>query len=76
MSALEYVPPTPPPRPFAKGDVVEVLDREGRVLSRQDVTRAGPRVVRTGCGRRWRQDGWWIGEERAWPFPSIRLPGA
>lgn len=70
---LTYIPPKAPPRPFAKGDTVEVLDRNHRVLSRQLVVRAGPKVVRTGCERRWTQKGEWLGEDRAWPFPSIRL---
>lgn len=73
MPDLTYIPTDPPPRPFAKGDTVEVLDREQNVLSRQKVTRAGTKWVRTECGRKWTQDGCWIGDFDVWPFPSIRL---
>ena len=74
MSDLTYVEPTPPMRPFKKGDKVEVLDRDGSVLSRRTVIRAGKRVAVTECSRRWRQaDGWFIGSTAAHPFPSIRL---
>lgn len=43
MGELTYIPPEPPPRPFAKGDEVEVLDRQHRVISRQIIVRAEKR---------------------------------
>jgi hypothetical protein len=69
---LTYVVPTTPSRPFERGDFVDVMDRDGRRESTRKVVYAGPQVVRTDCGRRWDQRGYWIGENRAWPFPWIR----
>lgn len=69
---LTYKVPKPPKTPFQRGEMVEVLDREHKVISTQKVIYAGKRIVRTACGRRWdAKSGWWIGDE-AWPFPSIR----
>lgn len=72
MNTLTYIEPEAPSRPFAKGDTVEVLDREHKVLGTQQIVRVNKASVETDCGRRWRKDGWWIGSEQAWPFPSIR----
>lgn len=69
---LTYKEPVVPERPFKLGDIVEVLDREHNVLSFVGVVAAGPRRVKTTCGRSWTQGGWWAGD-RAYPFPSIRL---
>lgn len=74
MSALTYIPPEPPPRPFAVGDEVEKLDRNGRVMASQRITKVGKRRVTTDDKRGWRcADGWWWDGEAYWPFPSIRL---
>jgi hypothetical protein len=73
MDDLPYKTFRAPKRPFVKGDWVAVKDREGKLLSTQRVVRAGPRVVRTECGRRWTQRGWYLGETRARPFPTIHL---
>lgn len=74
MADLTYKEPVPPPRPFKRGDMVEVLDRDHTVLSQQRVREATKNYVTTECGRIWTQGGWWVGEDdRAWPFPSIRL---
>lgn len=72
MASLTYKEPVTPTRAFAIGDEVEVLDRAHVVLSTQKVVSVRVGRVKTSCGRSWDQRGWWIGEERAWPFPSIR----
>lgn len=71
-ATMKYKEPAAPARPFKLGDLVEVLDRDHNVLSIAGVTAAGPRRVKTTCGRSWTQAGWWVGEQ-AYPFPSIRL---
>lgn len=74
MINLTYKIPIPPPRQFRPGDIVEVLDRDHRVLSRQKVVIASGRMCITECGRVWAQDGWRIDSENVRrPFPSIRL---
>jgi hypothetical protein len=72
MSDLTYKEPLPPSRPFAVGDVVEVLDRQHNVLSKQMIVKANAAGVATECGRHWTKNGWFRGEIRIWPFPSIR----
>lgn len=69
---LTYVIPTKPSRSFVRGDIVDVMDREGLVISTRRVVRAGKRVAVTDCGRRWNQNGYWIGENGSWPFPWIK----
>lgn len=72
MSDLTYHVPDLPARPFAKGDAVETIDRDGVYMGTLRVVKAGKRIVHTDCGRRWTQDGdWWTGE-RSHPFPTIR----
>src|SRR6185503_3948623 len=66
--------PTDPTRPFRRG-LVEVLDREDKVIGTAIVVSITPRRVITADGRRWsllgeRHDG-----KRAWPFPRIRPLG-
>lgn len=73
MSDLTYIPTDAPSRPFAVGDEVEVLDRRGIALSVQTVTKAGPRRIKTTCGRSWTPDGEWTDGRLSYPFPSIRL---
>lgn len=74
MTDLTYKQPITPTRSFKVGDVVDVLDREHKVLSQRKVVMASGRIVKTDCGRIWKQSGWWIGDDdRSWPFPSIRL---
>lgn len=73
MADLTYKPPVTPARQFKPGDTVEVLDREHKVIGRQQVVMASGRICKTECGRIWGQDGWRIGDDdRKWPFPSIR----
>ncbi len=71
--ALTYKRPQTPTRKFRVGDVVETLHRDGTPMETVRVVYAGPRVVRTSCGRRWDQRGWWFPGPNAWPFPTIRL---
>jgi hypothetical protein len=48
-------------------------DRDLVAMSVQRVVYAGKRIVRLDCRRRFRSsDGWWVGENGIWPFPSIR----
>lgn len=71
---LTYKTFDPPSRAFKKGDVVIVHDREGTQLSTQTVVKILAKTIRTACGREWTKDrGWYVGETRAWPFPTIRL---
>ncbi|WP_448208181.1 hypothetical protein [Azospirillum sp. sgz302134] len=72
MSDLTYHVPDQPARPFARGDEVETVDREGNSMGRQRITKADKRIVHTDCGRAWTQDGDWWNGERAYPFPTIR----
>lgn len=69
--SFTFVVPTVPSRPFVKGDIVDTMDREGKRMETVKVLRAGPRVVKTSCGRTWTQDGYYLGHQ-AWPFPWIR----
>lgn len=74
MSDFIYQPHEPPPRPFAKGDIVELIDSTGFNCGRLKITRAGKRLVSVADGRRYKQnDGRWFADGRAWPFPWIRL---
>lgn len=69
---LQYTIPKPILKPLKRGDLVDVMSRDGMRLSTRRVVRAGPRVVVTDCTRRWRAtDGRWIGD-RVYPFPWIR----
>jgi hypothetical protein len=68
--SLTYVP-TVNTRPFRVGETVLVLDREGKVISRQTVKRINKRTVETGCGRLWSLAGEYVGDNGVWPFPSI-----
>jgi hypothetical protein len=71
--SMTYKVPKPIRRPFYRGEIVETCDRDLTVMSKQRVIRVGKRIVVTECGRRWRaSDGWWVGENGVWPFPSIR----
>ncbi|AWJ93258.1 hypothetical protein Sp245p_25890 (plasmid) [Azospirillum baldaniorum] len=74
MTDLTYVLPEPPEYPFRVGDEVETVNRNGEAMGRQHITRIKGKIVTTDCGRRWTKDGWWHGETRAYPFPSIRHP--
>jgi hypothetical protein len=70
---LTYTLPKRLRKPFFRGEVVEVCDRDLKAMSTQKVIRVGKRVVVTECGRRWdAKNGWWIGQNGTWPFPSIR----
>lgn len=70
---MKYLVPKTIRKPFVTGEVVEVCDRHLNEMGHVKIKRAGPKVVALEDGRRFRSsDGWWIGETRAWPFPSIR----
>ena len=72
-SQLTYVPCVPPARPFAVGDVVEIINRNGTVIGEERIVATGSRGVRTKGGRQWDLSGQWSDGSRSWPFPSIRL---
>lgn len=60
-------------RPFAVGDVVEVLDSRAFVCGRARIAKVRKTFVQTEDGREWTPDkGWWIGDTQAWPFPTIQ----
>jgi hypothetical protein len=70
---LTYIPPVKPKRPFVKGDVVLILSRDHQAIGEQIIARGGRYYVSTDCGREWSQKGWWRGDDRCYPFPSIVL---
>lgn len=72
MGDLTYQYYSGPRRPFKKGDPVTVTDREGRTLSHVTVKSVRGTTVVTDCGREWTTRGWYKGDDRAWPFPTIR----
>lgn len=72
MADLTYKPPLKPKRPFKTGDVVEVIDRDHKVIGTQKIVSVGLQLAKTECGRKWRLDGWRWADKKAWPFPSIR----
>ncbi len=78
MSDFLYKLNEPPHRPFARGDLVYLVDSQGFQCSEPlKIKRAGKRIVTTECGRRYLQnDGRWFADGRAWPFPWIRLPNS
>ena len=69
---LTYVLPTKPSRQFVRGDLVDVMDREGHRMSTRKVVRVQRHWVVTDCKRMWTQDGYWVGDTGTWPFPWIR----
>jgi hypothetical protein len=79
-----YYTPSAELGPIAKGDSVQMNDRNGQALgSPLTVVHVGKRHVRTQDGRRWtRTHGEWIAEfhggvPESYPFPSIaRMPAA
>lgn len=74
MADFTYKPHVPPPRPFAKGDIVEVIDSQGFNCGAVKVIYAGKKLVRVSGGRSYLQsDGRWFVDGRSWPFPWIRL---
>ena len=69
-----YKPHEPPRRPFAKGDIVHLIDSQGSDCGALKVIYAGKKIVRVNGGRRYLQnDGRWFADGRPWPFPWIRL---
>jgi hypothetical protein len=69
-----FLPAARPPRDFLIGDRVEVVDRNGKVLSAQTVTKLHRQTVKTDCGRRWtKAEGRWYDGERVRVAPVIRL---
>lgn len=74
MADMTYEVPETPERPFKPGDIVEVLNSNHKVIAITGVVKAGPRRVKTTCGRSWTQSGWWAADQvRLYSFPSIRL---
>lgn len=72
-NALTYVPPAVPRRPFAKGDVVRIVDREGEPRGTVTISRVLKTRVVTSDGRRWNFYGWLIDSDGVvYPFPSIQ----
>jgi hypothetical protein len=73
---ITYKPPKRLRKPFVRGQMVEVCDRDlNPERTQRKIVRVGKLITVTDCGRRWRtSDGWWIGENGTWPFPSIRHP--
>lgn len=69
---LTYVMPTKPSRPFVRGDIVDVMDREGKRMSTRKVVRVQGHWVVTDCQRMWTQNGYWVGSAGTWPFPWIK----
>lgn len=70
---LTYKVPLSFRKPFKTGEVVEVCDRDLISMSDVKIKRAGKKVIRLVDSRTFRaSDGWWIGENGTWPFPSIR----
>lgn len=80
---MTYVVPDNPERPFDKGDLVDVMSREGTILT------AKTRIVRKKTlkkfigkaratvfiedGREFSaESGWWVGTVDSYPFPWIR----
>ena len=79
---MEYVMPAGLPDDLKLHDIVEVIDREGDAIGEQKIIHLETgfsddkliEVVHTDCGRCWDgKTGWWLGENDAHPYPSIRL---
>lgn len=71
--SLTYIEPEVPAKPFAKGDAVQVMDREGNVLSTRKIVRVRKTFVQTDCNREWTPEGLFSGVRREGiPFPWIR----
>lgn len=69
-----YKPHEPPPRLFAKGDIVELIDSQGFNCGLLKIKYAGNHLVTVEDGRQYRQgDGRWWSDGCGWPFPWIRL---
>ena len=76
--SLTYVVPEKPFRSFVKGDIVDVMSREGSVLSAEiQITGAARESVFIADGRQFlAESGWWVGETDSYPFPWLRhTPG-
>ncbi len=74
-----YYTPSEELGPIAKGDYVEIMDRDMKPLGDPlRIVHVGKCHVRTDCGRRWTIEyGEFIsdfvgGRPVKWPFPSIR----
>lgn len=72
---LMYTIAPPPAREFRKGDVVDILDRNLKQLSVEQITYVGTNIVRTGPSKRqWSsKTGLFFDGVAFFPFPSIRL---
>lgn len=71
---LTYRVPPKIIKPFAVGEIVAICDRDGAIISRAKVKTAGKKVIRLASDlRSFRaSDGYWIGEDGFYPFPSLR----
>lgn len=72
--SCKYIKPTAPDRPFKKGDFVEVMNGDHSICGGPyRVTHAVKSFARIADGREFRQsDGYWIGNNGAYPFPWLR----
>lgn len=68
---LEYIPANNT-RPFRAFERVQVLNRDGQVLSTTVVSSVQKKKVTTGDGREWSLSGLWFDGQRCWTFPTIR----
>jgi hypothetical protein len=75
MSTLEYTPSLPPPRPFKPGDVVDVMNRDHKVVGMQVIASIdeGRGLIETRDGRQWMPDGRWSDGLVGYDFPWIRF---
>jgi len=70
--ALTYKVPPKLDRKLAVGDAVSVFSRDGIEISRTVVSRVSTLRITTKDGRDWDDDGWWLDDCHAYPFPYIR----
>jgi hypothetical protein len=71
--SMTYTPPKKLRKPFVKGEIVAVCDRDLKPMSYERIVAVSKSRVKLEGGRSFRtSDGWWIGANGTWPFPSIR----
>jgi len=74
MSNDTYIPHETPPRPFRRGDTVELIDSRGFNCGTLTIAKGGRWRVAVEDGREYVQnDGRWYADGRPWPYPWIRL---
>lgn len=71
---MTYKEPVKPKRPFRRGDAVQVMNRDHTVCGGPYMVKSVTKKVATiEDGRKYQQaNGYWIGENGAWPFPWLR----